>query len=83
MSRILHQFEKKRLIEKKRSDNDMRSFYLFLSGSGKLVFEKLNAAAHQRAAQLLLPLKNTEIVKLIDHMEGIRQILTNANMKTI
>jgi len=80
LSRILHQLEKKRLIEKMRGNNDKRSFYLFLSRSGKLVFEKLNIAAQQQVTQLLQPLKNAEIVKLIDHMKGIRQILTNANM---
>jgi len=63
-----------------RGNNDKRSFYLFLSRSGKLVFEKLNIAAQQQVTQLLQPLKNAEIVKLIDHMKGIRQILTNANM---
>ena len=80
LSRILQQFEKKKLIEKKRSDDDKRSFYLFLSRSGKTAFEKLNEASQQHAAQLLLPLKDAEIGKLIDQMNGIRDILTNANM---
>jgi len=80
LSRILQQFEKKKLVEKKRSDDDKRSVYLFLSRSGKLALEKLNAASQQQAEELLLPLKNTEIAKLIDHMQGIRQILTNANL---
>jgi DNA-binding MarR family transcriptional regulator len=80
LSRMLDQFEKKKLVEKKRSDEDRRSVYLFLSRSGKLAFEKLNVASQQQAVQLLLPLKNAEVGKLIDHMESIRQILTNANM---
>jgi DNA-binding MarR family transcriptional regulator len=81
LSRMLDQFEKKKLVEKKRSDEDKRSFYLFLSRSGKLAFEKLNVASQQQAVQLLLPLKNAEVRQLIDHMESIRQILTNANMR--
>ena len=80
VSRILQQFEKKKLVEKKRSPADKRSSYLFLSSAGKREFEKLNAASQQQASQLLLPLKNAELHSLIDHMKGIRQILTNANI---
>jgi DNA-binding MarR family transcriptional regulator len=80
LSRMLDQFEKKKLVEKKRSDEDKRSFHLFLSRSGKLAFEKLNVASQRQAVHLLQPLKNAEVRQLIDHMEGIRQILTNANM---
>jgi DNA-binding MarR family transcriptional regulator len=77
---MLCQLEKRRLIEKKKAANDKRSFYLFLSRKGKLEFEKLNVATQEHATQLLVPLKNAQIVNLINYMEAIRQILTNANI---
>jgi DNA-binding MarR family transcriptional regulator len=80
LSRMLRQLEKRRLIEKKKAANDKRSFYLFLSRKGKLEFEKLNVATQEHAAQLLVPLKNAQIINLINYMEAIRQILTNANI---
>ena len=80
LSRILRQFEEKKLIEKKRGDEDKRSFDIFLSRSGRLVFENLNAAAEQLAAKLLRPLNNAEITQLIGHMEAIRKILTKTNI---
>jgi DNA-binding MarR family transcriptional regulator len=80
VSRILQRFEKKKLIAKRKFPADKRSSYLFLSAAGKREFERLNAAARQQAAQLLLPLKNAELHSLIEHMKGIRQILTNANI---
>ena len=80
LSRILLRLEKKKLIKKRKSVHDRRSFYLCLSPHGKNIFEKLNAASQEQAIQLLLPLRHSETVKLIDHMEAIRQILKNADI---
>src|SRR5882762_4905410 len=46
LSRMLLQFEKKKLVSKKRSVSDGRSTHLFLTAKGKNEFEALNNASH-------------------------------------
>lgn len=75
LSRMLHAFEKKKLIEKKQSAADKRAFYLYLSQTGKDVFTKLSDVSQQQAANLLSSLTEKESAALIGHMEAIRNIL--------
>ena len=75
VSRVLSQFEKKKLIERKRSNEDLRSFSLELSKSGKKIFSTLNQASEQQALQLLSGLSQRDATSLITHMKSILQIL--------
>ncbi len=79
LSRILQMFEKKMLVDKKRSDADGRSFYLNLSPTGMNVFSKLNRAAEELTVQMLAPLSDLETDQLVAHMSAIRQILSKSN----
>src|SRR5262245_15474930 len=45
LSRLLRQFEKKKLLDKKKSPQDGRAAYLRLTASGKKEFESLNKAS--------------------------------------
>jgi len=81
LSRILRSFEKRKLIEKRQSINDKRSFYLYLSPNGSNVFSKLNNASHQQVADLITAFTETEINQLIDHMDAIRSILEKSTTK--
>ena len=79
LSRMLQMFEKKKLIEKKRSADDGRSFHLYLSPLGVETFSKINAAAERLTIQMLGPLSTTEAEELVVHMNAIRQILSKSN----
>lgn len=81
LSRVLQSFEKRKLIEKKQSVSDKRSFYLFLSQNGSAVFSKLNNASQQQVADLLTAFTEKEISELTDHMEAIRDILEKSTAK--
>ena len=79
LSRILNKFEKKRIIERKRSGSDLRSLDLQLSKSGKAIFSKLNKASQAQALKLLSALSDKEASRLIGHMTSIMQILQKTN----
>ena len=79
LSRMLQMFEKKKLVEKKRSAYDGRSFHLYLSPLGVETFSKINAAAEHLTIQMLDPLSKTEADELVAHMNAIRQILGKSN----
>ncbi|SRR5258708_26281015 len=81
LSRMLQMFEKKKLVEKTRSVNDKRSYYLHLSPLGMTVFSKINAAAEQLAARMLESLTDSETLELVEHMNAIRQILGKSNIQ--
>jgi DNA-binding MarR family transcriptional regulator len=83
LSRILKMFEKKKLVEKLRSENDGRSFRLKLTQLGTGIFSKLNTAAEDLTAQMLTPLSDEETAALVTHMNAIREILNKSAKKDI
>lgn len=81
LSRMLQSFEKRKLIEKRQSVSDKRSFYLYLSQIGSAVVSKLNNASQQQVADMLATFTEKEINELTGHMEAIRKILENSTAK--
>jgi DNA-binding MarR family transcriptional regulator len=75
LSRILFQFEKKKLISKKRSAEDGRSVYIFLTAKGKKEFAVLNQASHNQIRDLLGMLSPRDCDSLVEHMSAITKIL--------
>jgi DNA-binding MarR family transcriptional regulator/ribosomal protein S18 acetylase RimI-like enzyme len=75
LSRMLDQFEKAKLVEKRQSAVDKRSSNLFLTGSGKEIFERLNAASSEQIRHLLSSQDERDIAKLVHHMNAITQIM--------
>ena len=75
LSRILRQFEKDKLLEKKRSGTDKRSFYLCLSKKGSEVFGKLDRASQEQLVRLFESLTDEELRRLMRHMKEIREII--------
>ena len=80
LSRIIKQFEKKKLVAKTRSEDDGRSAHISLTDPGKKEFEKLNIAADKQVASLLSLLSQEEIRKLLSHMNEIKNILQKAKI---
>ena len=76
LSRILINFEKKKLITKKASSDDGRVFNLSLTKSGKKEFEVIDEASDKQVKNLLLQLNEREREVLIKSMSQIKEILS-------
>jgi DNA-binding MarR family transcriptional regulator len=76
MSRILAQFEKKKIILRKRSKEDGRAYYLSLSVPGEKIFARLDAASHRQVEALLKPMTAVQRKNLLHHMKEIMNLLT-------
>jgi DNA-binding MarR family transcriptional regulator len=81
LSRMLQSFEKRKLIEKRQSAHDKRSFYLHLSQKGGAEFSKLNNASVQQLTELLASFTEKEVNELTGHMDAIRNILEKSATK--
>jgi DNA-binding MarR family transcriptional regulator len=76
LSRIIRQFEKKKLITKATSSRDARSVHLTLTTKGRKEFEILNEASHDQIKETLEPLTDAECEKLTRNMMQIQTILS-------
>ncbi|MBI3221415.1 MAG: MarR family transcriptional regulator [Bacteroidetes bacterium] len=76
LSRIIRQFEKKKLITKAKSSTDARSLHLRLTKKGRSEFEVLNDASHNQIKDTLEPLTDAECDKLTRNMTEIQKILS-------
>ncbi len=75
LSRILHQFEKEKLITKKRSAKDGRAVHITLTAKGRKEFEKLDNASDKQIKNINTSLTEDDCNKLVAHMTGIEKIL--------
>jgi DNA-binding MarR family transcriptional regulator len=75
LSRLLLQFEKKKLIVKKRSPDDGRAIHISLTAKGKKEFEILNEASENQIKQILAPLSKEDHTNLVHYMSKIKAIL--------
>lgn len=75
ISRLLKNFERHKLISKKTSLEDKRSFNLFLTEKGTLITIELIKNTNQQIEELILPLNKTNKKKLVAAMDTITQLL--------
>jgi DNA-binding MarR family transcriptional regulator len=76
LSRILIQFEKKKLITKKVSSNDGRAVNLYVTKNGKRDFELIDEASNKQIEKLLLQLSEEERKMVINSMSLIKKTLS-------
>lgn len=76
LSRILLSFEQKGLIQRNANEVDGRQQDISLSPKGEKEFLVLNQASDNQIAGLLARLSKQEVEQLIEHMEGIQNILS-------
>jgi DNA-binding MarR family transcriptional regulator len=74
LSRIVAQFEKKKIIMRKRSKEDGRAYFLSLTATGKKMFTKLNTATQTQVEALLKPMTEAQRKKLLYHMGEIQNL---------
>ena len=77
LSRLISQFEKKKLLVRKRAGHDSRTSYLFLTATGRKELEGLVDASNAHIRMILEPLSDEQCNKLIHHMAEIRKIFLN------
>lgn len=75
LSRIIGEFEKKHLIEKKRSPEDARQTFLALTKKGREVFEPLNARSDEQVKNILGRLSSAKQDDLLHSMQTLESIL--------
>src|SRR3981081_620230 len=75
LSRILHRFEKRRLLAKSRSEADGRQSLLRLTPAGHAAFAPLDAHSRQETGTMLSRLSKFEQQRLIDAMGTIETLL--------
>jgi DNA-binding MarR family transcriptional regulator/GNAT superfamily N-acetyltransferase len=80
LSRILHRFEKRRLIAKTPSAVDGRQSLLRLTPGGRAAFAPLDAHSRQETGAMLSRLSKSEQKRLIDAM-GTIEILLDGTME--
>jgi DNA-binding MarR family transcriptional regulator len=76
MSRILSNFVRKKLIQRKKSATDGRSYFLTLTAKGNNAFHTLDSASHQQVETLLAPMDEASREKLLHHMNEITVLLS-------
>jgi DNA-binding MarR family transcriptional regulator len=78
LSRILINFEKKKLISKKLSVSDGRVVNLYLTKSGIREFSAVDKAFNHQVEKILLRLNETERKNVIKWMKQIKETLSRA-----
>lgn len=75
LSRIIHKFVRRGLIEKTPSPGDRRLHIILLTEKGKKEFAKLNGNSDKLISQLIEKLSEGELEDLVSMMDGIRELL--------
>ncbi|HZS04449.1 MAG TPA: helix-turn-helix domain-containing GNAT family N-acetyltransferase [Blastocatellia bacterium] len=75
LSRLLGDFKKRRLIERKPSETDGRQSVLWLTGKGKKAFAELNAHSHNEIEAMLSRLSDGDRQRLTEAMHTIERLL--------
>ena len=78
-SRIIKQLEKKGILSKKRSKQDMRSVELQLTAHGQEIFEQVNDRSNQQVAGLLASLSVGQQEKIFNDVIEINTLLFGGN----
>jgi len=76
LSRILRQFERKRLIERRPSKSDGRRQHLRLTAAGRKVFAEMDRRSNEQAVRLTGHLGGTEQRRLQGLMDEVQRLLS-------
>ncbi len=75
MSRILHDFERRRLVRRQQSETDERQKFLSLTATGRRAFAPLDERSNRDVAAMLEGLSPTERKQLVDAVQTVRRLL--------
>jgi DNA-binding MarR family transcriptional regulator/N-acetylglutamate synthase-like GNAT family acetyltransferase len=80
LSRVLHNFEKRGLIERRISRQDARQSHLALSARGKKTFAPIESRSQQSAGHMLATLAPADQARLIAAMDTIETLLDGRSL---
>ena len=75
MSRILREFERRKLIRREQSKTDERQKFLSLTAKGRKAFTPLDARSNRDVAAMLEGLSPTKRKQLVDAVQAVRRLL--------
>jgi len=75
MSRMLHDFERRKFVTRERSKTDERQRFLSLTSKGRSAFAPLDARSNRDVAAMLEDLSLTERKQLVDSVQTVRRLL--------
>lgn len=76
LSRTVDKLMKQGIVEREKSAEDGRVYFLSLTAEGKRQFDCLDRASHDDIGQLLDKLPAEEIPSLVTHLEATKAILS-------
>jgi DNA-binding MarR family transcriptional regulator/N-acetylglutamate synthase-like GNAT family acetyltransferase len=81
LSRILHGFLERGLLERTRSERDGRESWLSLNERGRRAFEPLDSLQREEIGALLAPLDDHQQQRLVSAMSSIQRLLGGARVR--
>ena len=75
MSRILREFERRKLIRREQSKTDERQKFLSLTAKGRRAFAPLDARSNRDVVAILEGLSPTKRKQLVDAVQAVRRLL--------
>lgn len=76
LSRMILRLEKMKIVTRKKSNNDGRSFNLYITAAGQKEFDKLNNTATREMREILQQLNEEDCKLLMNSMARIQKILS-------
>jgi DNA-binding MarR family transcriptional regulator/N-acetylglutamate synthase-like GNAT family acetyltransferase len=76
LSRILKIFEKDRMVSRRQSPTDGRTWFLQLTAKGKKLLQTLDVRSNQQIAQVLEPLSDGQQQAVAASMQTVQQVLS-------
>ncbi len=83
LSRVLSRFVKNNLIYKKKSSNDTRYSYLYLTEKGLALFFKLNEASNEQIQAIISDLSAQDQAILVGSMNRAQRILSRSGKPAV
>lgn len=80
LSRMIVRLERMKVIARKKSKADGRSFNLYITASGRKAFDRLDAIATKEMHEMLQHLSDRECELLMSSMAGIQRILSGVSL---
>jgi DNA-binding MarR family transcriptional regulator len=76
LSRMIVRLEKMKIVDRKKSKSDARSFNLYITAAGQREFDRLDVTATRDMSQMLQQLSEEDCKVLMNNMASIQNILS-------
>jgi DNA-binding MarR family transcriptional regulator len=76
LSRMIVRLEKMKIVDRKKSKRDARSFNLYITAAGQREFDRLDVTATRDMSQMLQQLSEEDCKVLMNNMASIQNILS-------